>query len=627
VPATTFSTGDLVGRYRLETHLGGGSFGSVWRARDEVTGETVAVKLLAATATAEVRGEIELLAASASSRSPHVVKVLGGGTDPVPHIVMEYIEGSDLAELLTERGKLPIDEALKIGLALADALSALNAVGIVHRDVKPGNTMIDRDGVIKLADFGIAKIAGYASVTTTRQAPMTMAYAAPEVWQDEAVHQSDLYALGCVLYQCLVGTPPFMANITRLMYMHINEPPDLEKLPPTTPASLRELIRRCLAKSVPDRPSSADECTRLLNRASIEYGELESAAATSSEPERFGPWVRGKPHETLPWAWHCRHESSGEEAIVEVHSYPNVDAASVLRQAFEQNGQLVEFGAERILGFNRLLLRPGEAWASPPQGDFQFWVAREAVAAGGAGLETPAQLVDALENLTAAKRVASQLQLTLSLAGETLAVDPQPHVRILRPGLVFASTTSAQDVDGLLQHVSNAQLRETLRESTDLEQALSRARSLASAAQAGLAEAASERSVVVGEESESQIVAVLATGAEGTIQESSTTTSSPVESQSPDKEPEDEPAPDCGAQQSNTICSPRGRWSPRLTGPRRRRVCRVHASFGRLNQGIGRSAARNHLPFLHPNDRAGRCTSGVFSGIHRFAKQLRLVKR
>lgn len=156
----------------------------------------MAIKILTSVEAAETRAEIELPAATASSASPHVVRVLGGDVDPVPYIVMEFVDGSDLAESLTERGRLPMSEVVAIGLALSDALVALERVGIAHRDLKPGNVLLSSSGLIKLADFGIAKIAGLATVTSTRQAPMTMAYAAPEVWDGKATQASDLYALG-----------------------------------------------------------------------------------------------------------------------------------------------------------------------------------------------------------------------------------------------------------------------------------------------------------------------------------------------------------------------------------------------------------------------------------------------
>lgn len=443
--ATKQASGDVIGQYRLEEHLGGGGFGSVWRATDTASGESVAIKLLAAVESAETRAEIELLAATASSASPHVVRVLGGGVDPVPYIVMEYVDGSDLAESLTERGRLPVDETLSIGLALADALVALERVGIVHRDLKPGNVLLSKDGVIKLADFGIAKIAGLATITSTRQAPMTMAYAAPEVWDGKATRASDLYALGCLLYQCLAGTPPFSGGVGELYKSHAERPPDLTTLPLQTPPSLRELIRQCMEKEQAARPANAGNALALLRRASIEVDDLANSVTTSNEPRKFGPWLRREPYAGRPWAWWCEHESSGARAIVELHGFASPDEADIIRRAFEANVDLVPHGAERLLGYNRLLLRPGEAWLTEPPGEFIFWVGREPLEplADDAPLSRD-DVGAALVGLSGLRTEADRIGLAVEISPRTLVATPE-GIRVERPGLptVAASEENA----------------------------------------------------------------------------------------------------------------------------------------------------------------------------------------
>jgi len=178
--------GKLFGSYRLEAKLGGGGFGAVWRATDTKTDLVVALKILSGSLSegegAQLRTDVELLAAAASAGSEHVVKVLGGGLEPEPHVVMEFLDGADLAASLASRGPLPQAETIAIGEAVADALAALGHVGIIHRDVKPANIMLCADGTVKLTDFGIAKIVGFDTVTSTGQLPLTMAYAAPEQW-------------------------------------------------------------------------------------------------------------------------------------------------------------------------------------------------------------------------------------------------------------------------------------------------------------------------------------------------------------------------------------------------------------------------------------------------------------
>ena len=196
-----FNTGDVIGSYRLEGQpLGRGGFGSVWRATSIDDGREVALKLLTETyaegSSGQFRGEIELLAGAAAGRSEHLVEVIDGGTEPVPYIVMEFIRGMDLRAELGQRPSLPQDEVIRIGLGIADALAALHVLGIIHRDVKPANIMLDLRGRIKLTDYGVAKILGLGVSDRTMQNPFSPPYAAPEVWQHRPSTASDLYALG-----------------------------------------------------------------------------------------------------------------------------------------------------------------------------------------------------------------------------------------------------------------------------------------------------------------------------------------------------------------------------------------------------------------------------------------------
>ncbi|MFN0148199.1 MAG: serine/threonine-protein kinase [Dehalococcoidia bacterium] len=286
--ALTWEPASIITGFRLETPLGSGGFGSVWRAVPEGGGDPVALKLLngrfSDEDTARMRGDVELLAASASSSSPHIVKVLGGGTDPVPYVVMELIDGTDLGRELDRRarvappGRFSQGETIGIARSVASALGVLRATGIIHRDVKPANVMIDKAGVVKLADFGIAKIVGFDSVTATSQLPMSMAYAAPEVWEGHATHQSDLYALGCMLYQCLAGRPPFTGSYAEVFRKHLSAAPDLGALPADIAPSLLELLRLCLMKQGADRPANSDAVLALL-----ECAEREVAARPTSE--------------------------------------------------------------------------------------------------------------------------------------------------------------------------------------------------------------------------------------------------------------------------------------------------------------------------------------------------------
>ena len=435
-----FQAGSKIGTYVLDTYVGGGSFGAVWRGHDERSGQAVAIKLLtgalSSSETAAMRADVELLAASAASHSQHVVHVLGGGVDPVPHIVMEYVEGNDLSALLKAKGKLTAEETIDIGISISDALGALNEAGIIHRDIKPANVMTDKDGVIKLADFGIAKIVGYETMTMTGQAAMTMAYAAPEIWDDGSAfgrpsHKSDLYAMGVLLYQCLTGETPFRGNYGALYKAHLERAPDIKALPPATPPSLRTLIQLCLEKKQADRPSDAIECMHMLERSRT---ELAGSAAAAGEPRQFGPWIKIAPHESQPWAWRCRHESRDTLATVEVHFADTLDDGAILRRALAANPKLTPLGAERLIETNRLLLRPDESWQSPPAGRFQFWIAREDREVEHAAVVTAAGLTAATTALAALIAAGEQDNLSLAIK-DNLTVLANGEIYLRRPGI------------------------------------------------------------------------------------------------------------------------------------------------------------------------------------------------
>jgi len=369
--------GAAIGPYTLEHEIGAGGFGAVWRARDTRTNAAVALKLLtgrfSASESARIRAEVELLAAAAIT-SPHVVRVLDGASEPVPYIVMELVEGNDLAGEIARQGRLGQSETLRVAHALALALADLERVGIVHRDIKPANVILTADGTIKLADFGIARIIGFDQMTAAGHSPMSMAYAAPEVWDANASHASDVYALGVLLFECLCGRPPFVGTPAEVYRQHAAAEPDLTLLPPDTTPALRDFIAACLDKRPEARPHPAGD---LLPRVETAERELAAGAASPQEPQRFGPWLRRAPHPTLPWTYRCVHETSGETATVEVLGGGSLALGDELRRAVEANAALAPLGAERLLGTNRLLLRPGERWAAPSPGEFLFWVARD----------------------------------------------------------------------------------------------------------------------------------------------------------------------------------------------------------------------------------------------------------
>ncbi|POX56743.1 serine/threonine protein kinase [Streptomyces sp. Ru71] len=251
----------IAGRYRLLEPIGRGAMGEVWRGHDEMLGRPVAVKLLleqaSSDATAAARFRLEAQTAGALSH-PHVVGVLDFGQhEERLFLVMELVEGSSLARL----GRQPADRVARIAAQAAAGLAAAHQQGIVHRDIKPANLLLDADGTLKIGDFGIARFLDDpgAALTATGQIVGTGLYLAPErALGRPAGPPSDVYALGCVLYQLLTGRPPFNAD-TALGVLHLHL--DAAPVPPRDlgvqlPPPFEDFLLDLLAKEPDDRPSA-----------------------------------------------------------------------------------------------------------------------------------------------------------------------------------------------------------------------------------------------------------------------------------------------------------------------------------------------------------------------------------
>jgi eukaryotic-like serine/threonine-protein kinase len=250
---------DAAERYRLDLRIASGGMGEVWRATDTLLDRVVAVKLLkqehADDAVFRSRFEIEARHAAAL-RHPGVAQVFDFGSGDLthaPYLVMEYVEGEPLSALL--RAGDPMDPAAATDLlaGAGDAIGAAHAQGIVHRDVKPGNLMVTPDRRVKITDFGIARAADGLALTRTGEVMGTPQYLSPEQAEGKpATPASDVYSLGAVGYECLVGRRPYVADsAVATALAHLREP--VPELPDSVPAGLAAVVRRAMAKDPAER--------------------------------------------------------------------------------------------------------------------------------------------------------------------------------------------------------------------------------------------------------------------------------------------------------------------------------------------------------------------------------------
>jgi serine/threonine-protein kinase len=274
-------------RYELGDFLASGGMADVYAARDRTLDRPVAIKRLKAhldDPVARVRFEREARALAGFSH-PNAVAVYDAGNDADgPYIVMELLSGPTLHEYLRERGRLSFAEASGIADQVLAALGVAHARGIVHRDVKPGNVMFASDGTVKLADFGIAKVMADATadVTVTGQLVGTPKYVAPEqAIGGRATPQSDLYAVGVLLYEMVAGAAPFAGDTpAATLAAHQRAPvPDLREVRPDAPRAFVAVVARALAKDPGDRfPDAA--AMRAALRGEPGAGAAGAAAAT-----------------------------------------------------------------------------------------------------------------------------------------------------------------------------------------------------------------------------------------------------------------------------------------------------------------------------------------------------------
>ena len=273
----------LSGRYKIESLLGQGGMSAVYKASDPNLKRVVAIKLIHLHLSTDpmfvMRFESEA-AAVASLRHQNIVQVYDFNNDNgIYYMVLEFIPGETLQDrmkrLVEDKRKLSLEDSLKYILNISDAVGYSHQRGMVHRDIKPANIMLDVQGQAILMDFGIVKILGGESHTSTGAVVGTARYMPPEIIRGEvADNRSDIYSLGVTLYEMLSGRPPFLADSAMtLMMMHLNDPvPDVRGFRSDIRPEVVAILQKCLAKARNDRYQSAAELSADLKRALASIG-------------------------------------------------------------------------------------------------------------------------------------------------------------------------------------------------------------------------------------------------------------------------------------------------------------------------------------------------------------------
>src|SRR5262245_7055289 len=299
----TLSAGSRLGPYEIVSPLGAGGMGEVYRARDTRLDRIVAIKVLAPhlSASPEIRQRFEREARTISQLAhPHICALYDFGRDgEIEYLVMEYLEGQTLAERIA-KGPIPLDQTLRYGMEIADALHKAHRQGIVHRDLKPGNVMLTRSGV-KLLDFGLAKAmepstspaAGMTALPTradlTQEGTIlgTLQYRAPEQLEEkDADARTDIFALGATIYEMATGRKAFTGSTKASLISAIlrDDPPPISQVQPLSPPALDRVVRTCLAKDPEDRWQSAADIKRELQWIAESSTAGVAARASVSRP-------------------------------------------------------------------------------------------------------------------------------------------------------------------------------------------------------------------------------------------------------------------------------------------------------------------------------------------------------
>ncbi|MGA2928994.1 MAG: protein kinase [Solirubrobacteraceae bacterium] len=334
----------LSGRYRLEARIGTGGMSTVYRALDETLLRQVAIKLMNREVTAD-SDELERFRrearAVAQLSHPHVVGVIDAGEDEDgrPYIVFEYVEGETLKERIRRLGRLPITEAVAYAIEIARALGAAHARHIVHRDVKPQNVLIDEEGSAKVTDFGIARTLDEEGLTADGRVLGTTDYVSPEQALGQHVTgQSDLYALGVVLYEMLTGEVPFKGeNQIAVAMKHVREQlPDVQAKRPEVSAALAAVLDTATAKGVEDR--YADDAELIADLEDVLAIETARAGSASGEVTSVLRTLPSRTQRRVPFR--IRHRTQALMLVLLVLAAGGAGAGWLATRAHHGTGKL-----------------------------------------------------------------------------------------------------------------------------------------------------------------------------------------------------------------------------------------------------------------------------------------------
>ena len=271
---------EQLGRYEIIEELGQGAMGTVYKARDPMLDRVVAIKTINLKQPEEDAEEFEArfyqeARAAGQLSHPNIVTIYDvGKSGELAYMAMEYLEGRELRSILGSGEMIPIETALDIGAQVADGLGFAHERHVIHRDIKPANVMVLKGGVIKITDFGIARMRNNEVKTMTGMILGSPKYMSPEqVAGKRADQRSDLFSLGVVIYEMLTGTSPFVAdNVHGVMYQTLNfTPPSPTTLNADLPDVLNYIVAKVLAKNTEDRYQSASDLANDLRQARTDY--------------------------------------------------------------------------------------------------------------------------------------------------------------------------------------------------------------------------------------------------------------------------------------------------------------------------------------------------------------------